>query len=136
MMISGHARTGHLDGVGVAELVRGEAPLRARVTGDAAQLGAGGGGRARASARGAVDDAEQRPDRQPAAGREPWFELPAGPLGDADLAASAALAAPHQQRPAAPVRVGLGERRRLADARAGAPRHDDQAARSATCACH
>src|SRR5215211_3255403 len=40
-----HALAGHLDGVGVAELVRREAPAHAGLAGDAAQLGAGGGGR-------------------------------------------------------------------------------------------
>jgi hypothetical protein len=44
----------------------------------------------------------------------------------------AALAAPHQQRSAAGVEVGLGERQRLVDARAGSPEDDDQAAQPAT----
>jgi hypothetical protein len=47
-------------------------------------------------------------------------------------AAPAALAAPHQQRPAARVQVGLRERERFADAQPGAPQHDDQAAQPAT----
>jgi hypothetical protein len=37
-----------------------------------------------------------------------------------------ALAAAHEQRPAAPVEVVLGERERFLDARAGAPEHDDR----------
>jgi len=45
--------------------------------------------------------------------------------------APAALAAPHQQRSAARVEVGLGQGERLADPQAGAPEHDDQAAQSA-----
>jgi hypothetical protein len=54
-----------------------------------------------------------------------------GPVVHADLAAAAALAAPHQQRAAARIQVGLGERERLVDAQAGAPEHDDQAAQAA-----
>jgi hypothetical protein len=49
----------------------------------------------------------------------------------ADLAAAAALAAPHQQRPATRVQVGLGERERLTDPQAGAPEHDDRPAQPA-----
>src|SRR5215216_2673884 len=67
-------------------------------------------------ARGTVDDAEQRPDRQLNAHVEPGRELFPGPVVHPDLAAAAALAAPHQQRAAARVEVGLGERERLADA--------------------
>src|SRR5919108_2113010 len=79
-------------------------------------------------ARRAVDDAEQRPDGQLDARLEPGRELLPGPVVHADLAAAAALAAPHQQRPAARVQVGLCQRERLADPQAGAPEHDDQTA--------
>jgi len=48
------------------------------------------------------------------------------------VAAPAALAAPHQQRTAPRIEVGLGERERLTDPQAGAPEHDDQAAQPAT----
>jgi hypothetical protein len=41
------------------------------------------------------------------------------------------LAAPHQQRSPARVQVGLCQRKRLADAQARAPQHDDQAAQPA-----
>jgi hypothetical protein len=58
-------------------------------------------------------------------------ELLPGPVVHADLAAAAALAAPHQQRSAARIEVGLGKRERLADPQAGAPEHDDQAAQPA-----
>jgi hypothetical protein len=53
------------------------------------------------------------------------------PVVHAHLTAPAALAAPHQQRSAARVEVGLGERERLTDAQASAPEHDDQAAQAA-----
>ena len=58
-----HALAGHLYGVRVAELVRREAAPYAGLAGDAAQLAAGGGGRPGPTARGAVDNAEQRSDR-------------------------------------------------------------------------
>jgi hypothetical protein len=67
------------------------------LAGDAAQFRAGGAGCPRPSARWAVDDAEQRSDRQLYAGLEPWFELFPGPVVDAHLAAAVALAAPHRQ---------------------------------------
>jgi hypothetical protein len=44
---------------------------------------------------------------------------------------SATFAAPHQQRSAARIEVGLGERERLADPQPSAPQHDDQAAQPA-----
>jgi hypothetical protein len=53
-----------LDGVGVAQLVWRKASPHAGRASYAAQLRARGGGRPRASARGAVDDAEQRSDRE------------------------------------------------------------------------
>jgi hypothetical protein len=71
------------------------------------------------------------PTRQLDPRLEPGRELFEGPVVDADLAAAAALAAPYQQRAATRVQVGLGERERLADAQAGAPQHDDQAAQAA-----
>src|SRR5688572_2223274 len=95
------------------------------------QLRAGGAGCPQPSACRTVDDAEQRSDRQLDPGLEPWFELLPRPVVHADLAAAAALAAPHQQRSAARIEVGLGERERLADPQAGAPEHDDQAAQPA-----
>jgi hypothetical protein len=60
------------------------------------------------------------------------LELLPRPVVHAHLAAPAALTAPHQQRATTRVEVGLGERERLADAQAGAPEHDDQAAQSAS----
>ena len=71
------------------------------------------------------------PDRQLDPHVQPGRELLPGPVVHADLAAAAALAAPHQQRAAARVKVGLGERERLADPQAGAPQHHDQAAQAA-----
>jgi hypothetical protein len=73
----------------------------------------------------------QNSDRQLDARLEPGRELFPGPVVHADLAAPAALAAADEQRSAARVEVGLGERERLVDAQAGAPEHDDQAAQPA-----
>src|SRR5215212_6463367 len=85
------ALAGHLDGVGVAELVRREASPHAGLAGDSAQLGCGLRRRPGPPARGAVDDTKQRPDGQLDARVEPWFELLPGPVVHADLAAAAAL---------------------------------------------
>jgi hypothetical protein len=126
-----HALASQLDGMRVAELVRRKAPTHAGLAGDAAQLGAGGAGGPRPTACRTGDDAEQRSDRQLDPGLEPWFELLPSPVVHPDLAATATLAAPHQQRSAARIEVGLGERERLTDAQAGAPQYDDQAAHAA-----
>ena len=56
------------------------------------------------------------------------MELLPRPVVHPHLAAPAALTAPHQQRPAPRIEVGLGERERLADPQASAPEHDDQPA--------
>jgi hypothetical protein len=53
------------------------------------------------------------PDRQRNAHVEPGRELLPGPVVDADLAAAATLAAPHQQRSAARVQLGLGSAQRF-----------------------
>src|SRR5215218_10294455 len=75
-------------------LVRREASPYAGLAGDASYLSARGGGRPGPSARGAVDDAEERPDRQRDTPLQPRRELFPGPAVHADLAAAAALAAP------------------------------------------
>src|SRR5687768_5917560 len=92
-----HALARHLDGVGVAELVRCEASPHFGLAGDASQRRAGGGGRPWPSARGAVDDAEQWSTRELDVRPEPRRELLPGPVVHADLAAPAALAALYQQ---------------------------------------
>ena len=121
-----HALAGELDRVGVAQLVRREPAPHARLGGEPAELDAHAGARPRPPARGAVDDAEQRPDRQLNAGGEPGLQLLPAPGVHADLAAPAALAVAHQQRPAPRVEVALAERERLLDAQPAAPEHDDQ----------
>ena len=61
------AFAGHLDGLGVAELVGREAPADAGSFGHAAKLSADGGTRPRSPPRRAGDHAEQRPDGHVAA---------------------------------------------------------------------
>jgi hypothetical protein len=51
------------------------------------------------------------------------------------VSAAAILAAPYEQRTAARVEVGLGERERLADPQACAPQHHDQAAQGGGRGC-
>ena len=87
----------HLDGVGVTELVRCEPAPHSCRGGGAAQLGACRGWRPVASARGAVDDAEQRTDRELAPYVKPGLKLFASPCVHPDLAAAPALAAPDQE---------------------------------------
>jgi hypothetical protein len=128
MTISGTPSPGHLDGMRVPQLVRREAPTHPGLAGDAAQFRAGGAGGPRPSAGRTGDDAEQWADRQLDAHVQPGRELLPGPVVHPHLAAPAALAAPHQQRPAPRIEVGLGERERLADPQASAPEHDDQPA--------
>src|SRR5215216_3291074 len=60
-----------------------------------------------AAAGGAIDDAEQRPDRQLGTRGEPGAQLFPAPGVHADLAPSAALALADEQRPAVLVEIGL-----------------------------
>jgi hypothetical protein len=112
-----HPFAGHLDGVRVAQLVRRKAPPYPGLAGRAAQFRADGAGCPRPSACRTVDDAEQRSDRQLNAHVEPGRELLPGPVVHADLAAAAALAAPHQHGAATMIEVALGKRQRLLVAR-------------------
>ena len=52
----------------------------------------------------------------------------------ADLAAAAALAVAHEQRPAPGVEVAFAERERFLDAQPAAPEHDDQGAQASAVA--
>src|SRR3954470_20864348 len=110
-----HALASHLDGVGVAQLVRRETPANACGRRRAAQLGARGRGRPWPSPGRAVDDAEQRADRELEAHIDPTLQVLPGPLVHTDLAPAPALAAAHEQGPATVVEVGLVERERRAD---------------------
>src|SRR5215207_7136007 len=103
----------HLDGMGVAELVRREAPPDAGERRRVAQLFAGGGLRPAAAARRSGQNAEQRADGQREAEVQPLLKLFPGPVVHADFAAAAALAAADEDRAAAGVEVSLGERERL-----------------------
>ena len=123
-----HALASHLHGMRVAQLVRREAPPHAGLPREASQLRARRSGRPRPPPCRAGDDAEQRSDRQLHPRLDPGLKLLPRPVVHPDLAASPALAAPYQQRAAARVQVGLGERERLVDPQAGSPEHDDQAA--------
>jgi hypothetical protein len=90
---------GHLHGVGVTELVwREPAPHSCR-RGGAPQLGACCGRRPVASARSAVEDAEQWTDRERAPDVKPRLELFPSLCIHADLAAAVALAVPIRSEP-------------------------------------
>ena len=108
-----------------------EAATHAGLCGDVAELRAHGGVRPRPPAGRTGDDAKQRSDWELGADVKPRLELLPGPLVHSDLAAPAALAAPHEQRAAAPIKIGLAQRECLVDAKAGAPQHDDQSSQAA-----
>jgi hypothetical protein len=73
-----------------------------------------------------MHDAQQSADRQGGAQVQPRLDLLPSPAVHADLATLAALAASHEDRAGAAVKVAFGEGERLADAQAGAPQDHDQ----------
>jgi hypothetical protein len=129
-----HAFARHLDRVGVAKLVRREASPHAGGGRCAAELGAGGRGCPRSAAGRSVDDAEQRADGKLNAELEPGLEFLPAPVVHADFAAASALAAADEQRAAALIEIGLGERERFVDAQPGSPDDDEAAEPAAVCA--
>jgi hypothetical protein len=81
-----------------------------------------------ASARRAVDHAEQRTDGELAPQVKPGPELFPAPCVHADLATAPALAAPDQERATALVEIAFGERERFLYAQPGSPHDHDQSA--------
>jgi hypothetical protein len=120
-----HALAGELERMGVAQLMRREPAPHTRPRGYPPKLVADSGAVPRPPARGAVDDAEQRPDRQLGPGGEPGAQLFPAPLVHADLAPAATLAEAHQQRAAALIEIVLGQRARLLHPQPGAPQPDN-----------
>jgi hypothetical protein len=110
----------HLDGVGVAELVRRESSPDAGERRGVAQLFGCGGLRPHAAAGRSGQDAEQRTDGQLDADGQPLLELLPGPVVHANFPAAAALTAADEDCAAAGVEVSLGERERFVDAQPGA----------------
>ena len=110
------AFAGHLDGVGVSELVRGEASAHAGPGSGPAQIGSRRGVSRVPSARGSGDDAEQRSDGELEAGVEPWLELLPAPCVHADFAAPSSFAVADEQRPTSLIEVSFAQRERLLDA--------------------
>ena len=95
-----HAFARHLDGVGVAKLVRREASAHAGRGRGASELCASGCGCPRSAARRSVDDTEQRPDGKRDAEFEPGLEFLPAPVVHADFAAAPSFAVADQQRAA------------------------------------
>jgi hypothetical protein len=116
----------HLHGVGVAQLVWGEAAAHAGSGGGSTQARAGRRVRPVSSASRSGDNAEQRADPQFQACREPRLRLLPAPRVHPHLAAPSSLAVANDQRPAARVEVGLSERKRFLDPYAGSPKDHDQ----------
>jgi hypothetical protein len=108
-----HALTRELERVRVAQLVRREPTPDARLVREAPEFAADGGARSRPPAGRAVDDAEQRPDRQLGPCAQPRPKLLPAPLVHPDLAPPAALAAADQHRSAPRIQVVPGQSERL-----------------------
>jgi hypothetical protein len=106
---------GHLDRVGVAQLVWCEAPAYTGRGGGAPELRAGGRACPGSATCRTVDDAEQRADGEFEAALEPGLEFLPPPVVHADLTPASALAAADEQRAASLVEIGLGERKRFLD---------------------
>jgi len=111
----GDAFAGHLDGVGVPELVRREASPHAGSGGSPAQIGSRGRVGPVSPARGSGDDAEQRSNRELEACVEPRLELLPAPCVHTDFAAPSALAVVDEQRATPLVKVGFAQRERSLD---------------------
>ena len=123
-----HALAGHLDGVGVTELMwREPAPHSCR-GGGAPQLGTRRSRRPVPSPRRAVDHAQQWTDRERAPHVKLGLELLPSPCVHADLAATPALTAPDQERAAALIEIALGQSQSLLDAQPSSPHDHDQSA--------
>jgi hypothetical protein len=120
-----HAFMGHLDCVGVAELVRSEAPADSGGGSRSAQPGSGGRARPVASAGRAVDDRKRAGRWAARAAYRARLQLLPGPFVHADFAPSAAFALADQERAAAMLEIRLAERKRCLDAETGSPEHGD-----------
>ena len=110
-----HALAQQLERMRVTQLVRREPPSHTCVSRATVQHRSRRRGAPRATARAAVDHAEQRADRHLLARSQPRLQLLEAPVVHADFAAPAAFAAPHKQRATAPVKVELGQIKRLLD---------------------
>ncbi len=73
-----------------------------------------------------MQDAKERSDGQALTQIDPWLELVPGPTIHPDLAAFAAFAVPHKNRPAPGIEICFREGERFADSQAGTPQNDDQ----------
>ena len=106
-----HAFASHLDSVGVPKLVWREASADTRrgAGAGAPQLSACRSWRPVASARSAVDDAQQRTDREISAHVKPRLELLPSPCVHSDLTAAPTLSAPDQERATALIQITSGE---------------------------
>jgi hypothetical protein len=124
------AFAGHLDRVGVAQLMWREATPHSCRGRRSTQLRACRCGRPVPSAHRAVDDAQKRTDRQPTPYVEPGLELLLSPGVHADLATAPALAAPDQDGAAALIKVAFRKHERILDAQAGSPQQHDKPAQA------
>src|SRR5215212_5821743 len=105
----GHAFAGHLDGVGVAELVWGEPSSHAGSGGGLTKFLARRGVGPVPSTRRSGEDAEQRSDWKLEPSLKPGLQLLPAPGVHADLASAATFAVTHEHGPAAWVEINFGE---------------------------
>ena len=119
---------GHLDSVGVPELVGCEPTPDSGGQRGPMQLGTDPGRRAWPPAGRAAQNAEERADRQGPAQLEPRVELLPRPAVHPDLPPATTLSSTDQDGPPLAVKIGLSQRQRLADPQPGTPEHDDQSA--------
>jgi hypothetical protein len=126
-----HPFTRQLDRVRVPELMRRGPATHTRCGGGPAQVRASGGARPHSAAGRTIDDAEQRTDGQLESPLQPRLQFLLSPRVHTHLAAASAFAATDEQRAAAVVEIGFGERERFLNAQPCAPQNDDQPAKPA-----
>src|SRR5450755_4434475 len=114
---------GELDSVGMPQLMRRKAPTDARHFRRSTQLLTRRGRLPAPPGGGAVDDTEQRPDRQGGANLQVRGQLTPRPAVHAHLATPPAFASAHGEGAARAVEVGLGEVECFADPQPGGPDH-------------
>ena len=121
-----NALAGELDGVRVAQLMRREAAAHARLGREPMELEPDRGARPGPAASRAVDDAEQRPDRQLDACGEPRRSCSQPQASMPISRRRPPLPLRTSSDPALRIEVALAQRERLLDAQPAAPEHDDE----------
>ena len=125
-----YAFAGHLDRVGLPQLMRREPSSNSGLGGCGVELRPDAGGCPWAAAGRAAEHAEQRAGRQRFPHAEPRVELLPRPPVHAEFPALAALAVTDQDGASIRVYVALVQRECFADSQTRSPEYDDEAAQS------